>query len=279
MMKRATYCGLVVACVFAAAEVSAQKYPERRTARQGTVLYHNGDFAGAEERYRRALELNPELREASFNLGDALWRQAVSQAAENADGSVGGNADGNANGQAAFQGAVDAWTGIAADSLAPSGMVSAANYNIGNAALAGRQIDAAIEAYKQALRIRPDDMQAKYNLAYAQKMQQQQNDDQDKDDQGGGGGNDQNDQNDQNENDQNGDGQNDLQDDNGDRDGDNGNDGNEPPPPSGEDGGAPKMDPRAAEQMLDAMQAAENDTREKVNAKEVQAGARSGKNW
>jgi tetratricopeptide (TPR) repeat protein len=236
----------------------AQKFPERRTTRQGTRLYERGDFAGAETRYRRALEFNPELREATFNLGGAMWRQEKAQEA------------------------ADAWTAIAVDSLAPAPMVSAASYNVGNVALAGQQIDAAIEAYKGALRLRPDDMEAKFNLAYAQKLkqEQEQNQDQNKDDQGGGGQNDQNKDN----QDQDGDGQNDPQDGQGDQNDQNGQndpkDGQgDPPPPSEQGRGDSKIDPRAAEQMLDAMQAAEDNTREKVNAKEVQAGARSGKNW
>jgi tetratricopeptide (TPR) repeat protein len=228
----------------------AQKFPERRATRQGTRLYGQGDFAGAETRYREALEINPELREAAFNLGNVLWRgEKVQEAA-------------------------DAWTAIVNDSLAPPPMVSAASYNLGNAALAGRQIDAAIEAYKAALRIAPDDAQAKYNLAYAQKLKQQQqqqdqNQDQNQDDQGGGQNDqDQNQDQDQDQDkDQDGDGKNDPQDGQGD-----------PPPPT-QGNGEPGIDPRTAGQMLDAMQAAEDDTREKVNAREVQAGARSGKNW
>jgi tetratricopeptide (TPR) repeat protein len=278
----------------------AQKFPERRITREGTELYDKGDFTGAENEYRRALELNPELREANFNLGGALWRQALSQSAEGAQGNQGEQAAGQAAGQgaeqdagqAAAQGAADAWTAIAADSLAPAPMISAASYNLGNVALVGQQIDAAIEAYKQALRLQPDDMEAKYNLAYAQKMkqEQEQNEDENRDEQqdGGGGQNDQNedqnkDQNDNgdNQNDQqNGDGQNDPQDGDGDQNKNGG--GDEPPPPpsgEGEGNGKPKMDPNTAQQMLDAMQAAEDDTREKVNAKEVQVGARSGKNW
>jgi tetratricopeptide (TPR) repeat protein len=225
---------------------TAQKFPERRTTRQGTRLFEKGDYTGAETRYRQALELNPDLREAAFNLGGALWRQEKAQEA------------------------ADAWTAIANDTLAPAPMISAASYNVGNAALAGQQIDPAIEAYKAALRIDPDDMEAKFNLAYAQKLKEQQEDqDQNKDqaqDRQGGGQNDQDQNNDQNQ-DQDDDGGNDPKNDQGD------------PPPSGEGPSPQKIDPRAAQQMLEAVQNAEDDTREKVNAKEVQAGARSGKNW
>jgi hypothetical protein len=39
------------------------------------------------------------------------------------------------------------------------------------------------------------------------------------------------------------------------------------------------IDPHDAEQMLEAIQGEEDKTREKMNAKEVQGMARSGKNW
>ena len=253
---------LIVAVLAATTGAFAQKFPENRTTRQGTRLYDKGDYTGAEAKYRHALDLNPELREAAFNLGGALWRQEK------------------------MQEAAEGWISLATDSLAPVSMVEAASHNLGNAALAGEQLDAAIEAYKQSLRIDPGDMETKFNLAYAQKMkqQQEQNEDQDdnkeenQDNQGGGGHDNRNDRNDPqdgegDQNDQNN--QNDPQDGNG--DGQNGNE--PPPPPSGQGPGEAKMDRQAAEQMLDAMQAAEDDTREKVNAKEVRVGARSGKNW
>jgi len=291
---------------------SAQKYPERRATRFGTRDYLRGDYAGAEQRYRRAQELNPEFREAQFNLGDALWRQAQSLAPAAQQGVSGAQGVQGPQGQepteeqkalqALMQQAAEAWTGVAADSLAPAPLVAAASYNAGNAALAGQQIDAAIEAYKSALRLTPGDMQAKFNLAYAQKLkrqQEQQNDqnqDQNKDDQGGGGG-DQNDpnkdngdgdqnkdngggndnqNNDGNPNDKDGDGKDDPQ--NGDGQNDS-NGQNDPKNGEGQGGGKPKMDPATAEQMLDAMQAAEDDTREKVEGKKVQATSHSGKNW
>jgi tetratricopeptide (TPR) repeat protein len=226
----------------------AQKYPERAVTRKGTKLYDKGDFTGAETQYRRALELDPALREAGFNLGNALWRQEKAEDAARA------------------------WETIAKDSLAPAPLVSAASYNLGNMALGGQQLDAAIEAYKQSLRLNPNDTEAKFNLAYAQAMKQQQEDQKQDQDQN----QDQKQDQDQDQNDpqnsesdrQEGEGQNDPQ-----------QGQNDPPPPAQQQNGQSRIDPRAAEQMLDAMQAAEDDTREKVNAREVQAGARSGKNW
>lgn len=261
----------------------AQKYPERREARFAGHAYQQGDFERAETRYRRALELRPDFQEATFNLGGALFRQEkVEEAARE-------------------------WERIAADSLADAGMASAANFNLGNVMLAGQKVDEAIEFYKQALRLDPTDGQAKYNLAYAQKLKQQQeqqqneeeNQEQQNQDQNGSGGGDE--QNNERPDDSEGEnpddgGENDPKDgqgeqnegegddespegdDEGDDEGDGEGEGEgEGEAPEGE--GEAKMDPGTADRMLEAIQAEENDTREKVNARQVPSVARSGKNW
>ena len=58
-------------------------------------------------------------------------------------------------------------------------------YNLGNIAYNDEQYDQAIEAYKAALRLKPDDMAAKENLRLAQlkKQEQEQNQDQNQDQQ------------------------------------------------------------------------------------------------
>lgn len=277
MTKRVIIYGLLLSIV-AAVEVSAQKYPERRVARDGNKLYYGGAFAEAEAAYGRALESDPDMKEARFNLGNAMFREQKSEEAAKVYSTI----------------ASDSLTVLAEPSLA-----AAANFNLGNTLLAGQNIDGAIEAYKQALRIDPTDMQAKYNLAYAQKLkqQQEQNQDQDQDqqqnDQGGGGSDQNQDQNpngedpgdpdnsdndgdkpqndDPNDPQDNGEGQND------DKDND---EGNEPPPSGqGQGGGEATIGPDDARHMLDAMQGEEDKTREKINAKEVPAVGRSGKNW
>ncbi len=246
-----------VPAVFAAGGASAQKYPERRIARDGAKAYAAEDFEKAETAYRHALEVQPEFREATFNLGNALLRQEKAEEA------------------------AKMWTAIAADSLADSGIVSAANYNLGNVMLSGQKIDEAIELYKQALRLDPADTEAKYNLAYALKLkQQQENEDRNQDQ-----NQDQDRQKDDQNNNESGNGDentNEGQDQNNDQNEEqNKNNENEKPEPrDGENREAEaKIDPQTASQMLDAVQAAEDDTREKVNAREVQTAPRSGKNW
>lgn len=261
MIKSVIYVAIAAAFFTAGiSDASAQKYPERRTTRQGTKLYYGGDFEAAETEYRRALEMEPSLREATFNLGGALFRQQKNEEA------------------------AKVYTAIAADSTATPGIVSAAGFNLGNTMLATGEIDKAIESYKQALRIKPDDMQAKYNLAYAQKLKQQQEQNQDENrdenqDQGGQG------QDDRSENGQNGDqnlnqsGEDRNNEDQKEEPQRDGNDDKSPPTEQNSQGGEAAISPEDASHMLDAIQDAEDKTREKMNAKEVPAVGRSGKNW
>jgi tetratricopeptide (TPR) repeat protein len=55
-------------------------------------------------------------------------------------------------------------------------------HNKGNSQLMQQKIDESIESYKEALRLNPNDLETKYNLAYAQNLKkQQQNQEQEKD--------------------------------------------------------------------------------------------------
>jgi tetratricopeptide (TPR) repeat protein len=195
--------------------------------------------------------MQPSFPEATFNLGNALFRGQKAEEAARAYGE------------------------IAADSLASPEMRSAASYNIGNVMLAGQKPDEAIEAYKAALRIDPTDMEAKYNLAYARKLKQDQ---QQQDQQQNGEGEGDSEQN-QDKN-QEGEGQQDPQQNDGDKPDDMQPEEYKPAQPQYKTGsGEAKIDPSTAEQMLEAVQSEEDKTREKINAREVPRVGRSGKNW
>ena len=66
---------LMVAVLLQCGEVFAQAHPERRFIRSGNKGYERQDYGAAEERYRTALEREPNSYEAAFNLSDALYRQ------------------------------------------------------------------------------------------------------------------------------------------------------------------------------------------------------------
>lgn len=118
-------------------------------------------------------------------------------------------------------------------------------YNTGDAALQKKDYAAAVDAFKQSLLKNPGDLDAKENYIYAKLMLQNQ--------QNGGGGNDQNQNQDQNQQ-------------------------NQPQQGSGEQ---PKISPQQAQQMLQAIQAKEKETQDKVNKEkaEVLKSRQKEKNW
>ena len=295
---------LMVAVLLQCGEVFAQAHPERRFIRSGNKGYERQDYDAAEERYRTALEREPNSYEAAFNLSDALYRQQKYDEAAQMLGKLSERGDLTAAQRAKVL------------------------HNLGNIRFAQQQLQEAADCYKESLRARPDDLETKYNLAYVQQLlkdqqqnqdqnQQNQNQDQNqnRNQQGQNGQNDQN-QNGQNQNDrdnqnnqnnQNGQNPNDRQqgrndrnpeqngqqdsDDNGqgdqnrddrqnpDRqpgDGDR-NSGDRDRQPSGNGGG--QISREDAENILDALQQQEDKTREKVNAQRAVSVGASGKNW
>jgi len=138
---------------------------ENKSIRKGNRAYRDQQFNEAELNYRKALESNSNSFRGNFNLGNATYRQENFEEAASA-----------------FQRAIANQTDKKA--------LSKAFYNYGNSLLLNKQIPESIEAYKNALRLNPDDEDARYNLAFArhllqqqQQQQQQQGEDQKKQDQ------------------------------------------------------------------------------------------------
>ena len=67
---------LIYTAVFllAALVASAQNMPERSEVRRGNRQYNKGNYEKSIERYERALEAAPESFEATYNLGNALYK-------------------------------------------------------------------------------------------------------------------------------------------------------------------------------------------------------------
>ena len=192
---------------------------------------------------------------------------------------------------------------VVVDSLQSAEDRAEAYFNLGNAQFAQQKLQEALQSFRSSLILNPDDMEAKYNYAYTKKLLEQnqnqnqnqnqdQNQDQNKDQNqnGGGGQNDQNqndqnnDQNDKNNNDNNNQGdqnqdpnQNPNQDPNkgngnDDKDGDGKPDNQQQPPRSG-------MNQEQQQQLLNAIQAQEDKTQEKLDEKAKGVVIRGKKNW
>lgn len=258
----------ILLVLLAATEATAQQMPERSLVRKGNRQYNKGEYGEAIKRYEEALKAAPESFEATYNLGNALYKAERFDTAE----------------QTILR--------ATADTLRTDNELAETYYNLGNAQFKQKKYKEALESYKQSLRLNPSDMEAKYNYAYTKRLL----DDQNKD--GGGGGNDQQNQ-DQNQNQQNQNGQgqqNPQQGDNKQQQGDNNpdkkqdgdpqqqpakpddsqgdkGDGEGQPTPSG-------ISPQEQEQMLDAIQAQEDKTQEKLKEKRqgvVVRGKKTGK--
>ncbi|WP_416989524.1 tetratricopeptide repeat protein [Alistipes dispar] len=241
-----------------AAAAGAQQMPERSLVRKGNRQYAKGNYEESIRRYEQALEAVPGQFEATYDLGNALYKAERFDRAE----------------QTLRQ--------AAADTLRPETELAEAYYNLGNAQFKQQKYKEALESYKQSLRLNPSDMEAKYNYAYTKRLLDQ--------DQNGGGGNDQQNQ-DRNQqgqqNPQQGQGRQDPQQGQQDRK-DPGQDGNPQQPPQsdkGEQGDAqgspqqaPGISPQEQEQILDAIQAQEDKTQEKLKEKRGVV-VRGRKNW
>jgi tetratricopeptide (TPR) repeat protein len=127
----------------------AQAQSENQNIRRGNKDFENQKFQDAELDYRKALEKNENSFRGNFNLGNSVYRQENYEEAANA-----------------FQRAIVNQT--------DKNERSKAFYNFGNSMLMNQQIPESIEAYKNALRLNPDDEDARHNLAYAQQLLQQQ---------------------------------------------------------------------------------------------------------
>ncbi len=246
-----------------ALEVSAQQYPERRQVRKGNRAFEKGNYQDAAGRYMRALGVAPGSFEAAYDLGNAYYRQEQ------------------------YDQAVQTLQQVAADSLAAPADRAHAFYNLGNAQFQQKKYSEALESFKNSLRLNPDDVEAKFNYAYVKKLLDDQNqrnqNNQDKNNQNQNDRNKDNQNQDQNQNkdnqnqnqdqDRNG-GENQDQQDQENKSGDtpqNPDNGEGQPQPAG-------ISQAEQERMLDAIQAQEDKTQEKLKEK---AGAvvRLKKNW
>ena len=231
---------------------------DRKDVRRGNREFRKENYREADIDYRKALVKDSLSVAANYNLANTLYRQGdYAQAAQTLE---------------------------RVKEVAPMTKYSADWYfNVGDAALQQQDYQKAVEAFGESLIRRPDDLQAKENFIYAKKMlQNQQNQQQNQN-------NDQN--NDQNQNDQNNDDQNqnndqnqqndDRNQDDQDKQDQDDQDQNNDQQPQQSQGQQPKISPQAAQQMLQAIQAKEKETQDKVNKQKAEAlkSRQKEKNW
>jgi tetratricopeptide (TPR) repeat protein len=260
-MKRIFYILIFLSAV-SVADLSAQI--DRREVRKGNREFKKENYKEADIEYRKALVKDSLSMAANYNLAGNLFRQEdLEQASKVLD---------------------------RIKEVAPESAYAADYYyNAGDVAIGMKNWQAAVDALKQSLLRNPGDLEAKENYIYAKKMlenqqqqQQNQNNDQQNQDQNQDQNKDQNqdnqdqnqDQQDQNKDQQNKDQNKDQKDQNKDQQ-------NQNTDNKDQQGQQPKISPQAAQQMLQAIQAKEKETQEKVKKEKAQAlqSRQKDRNW
>ncbi len=146
--------------------LSGHAQNERKFVRQGNKYYGAAikdstkldtiQFNKAEIEYRKALEKKPDDPKWNFNLSNALYKQMK------------------------FEESAEKFKEIS-DKTSDNMDKSRALHNLGNSLLMNNKLDESIEAYKQALRNNPADLETKYNLLYAMNLKKKQEEQQKKD--------------------------------------------------------------------------------------------------
>lgn len=244
----------IAALLLLCGEVSAQQMKERGLVRSGNRQFKREQFEKSVDSYQRALQHDSTCFEAKYDLASSLYRTERYEKAEKT---------------------LQAIVGDSTRTELERGEVA---YNLGNAQFAQKKYKEALASYRQAMRCNPADEDAKFNYAFTkrliqqqeqQQQQQQQNQDQNKD------------QDNQDNKEQN---QEQNQDQNRDQQGDQ----NQQQQPQNQDGKEEQQDggqrpegamtPEQQEALLQAIQAEEDKTQDKLKEK---AGIliRGGKNW
>jgi Ca-activated chloride channel homolog len=127
-----------------------------RLIQEGNKLYEEQRYKDAASNYQKALAKDPSNYSGLFNLSNSLYQQKQYDSSRK-------------------------FLASSEKNMKDKNAKSAMNYNIGNSYMAQQKYEDAVKSYKQTLRNNPNDVDAKYNLSYAEQMlkkQQQQNKDQ-----------------------------------------------------------------------------------------------------
>lgn len=282
-----------VLMLFTAGVAMAQYYPERRLVREGNEQFERLNYRNALNRYNEALEHDTTKYESLYNRANAYLQNML---ANPADTTLKGEV------------ANTLFEQIAADELLTKERRAEVLRNLGEGLFLQQNYEAALNSFRESLKLNPADREVKHNYILTkrivdqkrqqqqqnqqnnQNQDQQQNQDQNQNNEGNNGQNDnqQNDQNDKqnepennensNDNNQGNEGDNDQnekpedENDNGDQKGDEEEQEGEAPPPSG-------ISRDEQERMLDAIQAQEDKTNEKLKEGEKAYIIPGKKNW
>lgn len=292
----------IVATMLSISSLSAQQLPERRLVRQGNEQFERRNFNNSLNRYNEALEHAPYSYEAQYNRANAYLQKMLANPQDSTLNSVTSNRyfEQIANNKSL--------------TLEQRGEVLR---NLGESLFLQEEYEAALNAFRESLKLNPNDAETKKNYVLTKRIvdqkrnmeqqqnqqnqqnqqdqqNQQQNNNQNKN-QDNDNNNDQNKDNNQNnqnqENDKNKDnnqnqdqnndkGQNKNEDQNKDEDKDQGNNDNKPN--NGSNGSGEKQHKELSheqERMLDVIQGEEDKTQDKIKDAERGTIVYGKKNW
>ena len=283
MKQKSLHILFTVLALLCVTTLSAQKMPERGLVRKGNRLFDKERYTQSTDAYQHALNHDSTSFEARYNLGNTMIRRAMADTTAYADP--------QSSAAKMSQGFISQAEGLlqaaAADSLRTADERADAYYNLGNSQFIQQKLQEALKSYRQSLVLRPDDMEAKYNYALTKKLleqQQQQQQNQQNNDQNQDQQQDQNQNQDQNQQGNNNQDQSNNQDQNDnkqDQDNQGGGDQEQKEQPQQPQGQKPKsgMSEEQQQQLLNAIQAQEDKTQEKLDEKKKGILIRGKKNW
>ena len=286
---------MVVALQFAVNSLSAQYYPERRMVREGNELFEGRNYRSSLDRYTSALAADSANYAALYNRANAYYHTL---------------ANGMADSTMSYEISNQHFERIANDELLSEQQRAEVLRNLGQSLFGQERYEAALNSFRQSLLLNPDDQECRYDYiltkrivdqkrAMENQQQEQQNDQQnegedqqqnDQQENGGdnqGEGEDQQQQNDEqgdqedNGNDQsdsNGDDQSEEEDEeeNSESESDGDEEGDDEEQPSGAE---PQEITADQERMLDAIQAEEDRTQDRLREAREALIRPGQKNW
>ena len=120
-----------------------------KSLRSGDEAFDNAKYENAEKAYQQALKKIPDNTQATYNLGNAMYRQGK------------------------YDAAAQVLTDAAQKSQTAAERADA-YHNLGNTQMQLQKYDQAVQSYQNSLRNRPGDAETKQNLQMALKKKQEQ---------------------------------------------------------------------------------------------------------
>lgn len=156
MGQRLIYSILCVALVaLTATEALAQHHPERRKVRQGNEQFEKRNFRNSLNRYNEALESDSTLYEGLYNRANAYYhatQQYTNDSLYN------------------WQTSNSMFEQIANDHLLDDKSRAEVYRNLGESLFTQKQYEAALNAFRESLRLNPADRETKYNFVLTKRI-------------------------------------------------------------------------------------------------------------